>query len=315
MLKKLNKKGVFFTLLTIALISLFLISYTIVTIKKDREAINKRISSMNNFLFSFETDLSRQLYISGFRILFLYERRMAQTGSYMENASVSFDNVFNETFFNGSIYGSAEGEISDLMHGAKFSDIVSKANNELANKMNMDVQFINASISMTQDDPWRVKINLTSILFVQDKGGLASWNKNLSVASYIPISEFEDPVYLINTRGTIPHKMINKSFVPLNLSNLRLALEGGYYINSTFAPSFLDRFKGNLGAENKSGIFSFVYLPNISAQEGLTVRTGRACVDYLYFSEVAHTAKSVSGMPGWFLLDQDNCDYFSIGCV
>ena len=96
-----NKKGIFFTLLVIAILFLFTISYTLYSDIKSREAVTKRVETMNNFVFSFEKDLERQLYISGFRIIIIVEKRIIDTGSYINN----FDSTFNEIFFYGTIYG------------------------------------------------------------------------------------------------------------------------------------------------------------------------------------------------------------------
>ncbi|MBI2047114.1 hypothetical protein HYT26_03055 [Candidatus Pacearchaeota archaeon] len=67
------KKGQVFTLFAIALIILFFVSYDVYSIVQDRYAVRTRISTMDNFLFSLEKNLERQVYTSGFRILFLAE--------------------------------------------------------------------------------------------------------------------------------------------------------------------------------------------------------------------------------------------------
>ena len=74
-LKKINKRGMFFTLIAIALLSLLMISVTIYSVANERENVNKRVESMNKYVFSLEEDLSRKLFISEFRILFLFEKK------------------------------------------------------------------------------------------------------------------------------------------------------------------------------------------------------------------------------------------------
>ena len=51
-MRKMNKKAIFFTLLVIVMLSLFLISYIFYSVVKSREALNKRIETMNNFVFA-----------------------------------------------------------------------------------------------------------------------------------------------------------------------------------------------------------------------------------------------------------------------
>jgi len=101
-----NKKGIFFTMIAIALLSLFLASSTFLTLSYDRETVTSRVETMNNFVFSLEEDLDRKIFISGFRIIFLFEKRMVENGTYITNVNDSF----NEAFFNGTINGTIRTE-------------------------------------------------------------------------------------------------------------------------------------------------------------------------------------------------------------
>ena len=53
-LKTMNKKGMFFTLMVIALVSLFLISYGFYSSFDDRDSINKRVKTINSYVSSLE---------------------------------------------------------------------------------------------------------------------------------------------------------------------------------------------------------------------------------------------------------------------
>ena len=44
----------FFTVITIFIITLFFMSYTVYDYVKDRSSINKRVETLNNFVFSVE---------------------------------------------------------------------------------------------------------------------------------------------------------------------------------------------------------------------------------------------------------------------
>ena len=46
-------------------------AFEIFSVVEQRQPIKMRISSMDSFLFSLEENLERQVYISGFRIIFL----------------------------------------------------------------------------------------------------------------------------------------------------------------------------------------------------------------------------------------------------
>ena len=71
-----NKKGFFFTGIAILLLSLFLASYTFYDDVQDRKSVQKRVETMNSFMFSIEKDLERQVYVSGFRTILVMEKEI-----------------------------------------------------------------------------------------------------------------------------------------------------------------------------------------------------------------------------------------------
>jgi len=79
-------------------------------------------------------------------------------------------------------------------------------NNEKSSKMNLDVSISDLQISVFQEDPWHVALLFSFSLHMQDKAGLASWNKTESIKSLIKIEEFEDPLYLLNTNAKVTNK-------------------------------------------------------------------------------------------------------------
>ena len=300
-----NKQGAIFTLLAITMLSLFFLGFSMFALVQNREAINDRVGSLNNFVFSVEEDLPRQLYISGFRTIFLFEKRILETGSYITN----FNSTFKESFYNGSIYG----ESQELMLGATFSEIIDNINLK-ADKINANVSLSNPFIEVFQKDPWNIKVILKVDMKVEDKSGLASWNKTKEIIAYIPIQGFEDPLYIVNGNGLVSNKInktIYQDFVSgADVSNLINHLENSYYINSSDAPSFIDRLEGKTSA-NPNGIESLVYLPKLSAQ-GVSVED-KSVVDHIYFSSDNPEGHSVTGMPFWFKIDDAHVGVYGVG--
>ncbi len=295
----------FFTIIAIALISLFLISYTSYEIVKDRSAISKRIKTMDNFVFSVEQDLPRMMYISGYRIIFLFEKRLTETGNYITD----FNSTFEEAFLNGSMYN----EQQELMAGATFSDIEDSLRDK-ASKTNAEAILSYRELQVTQDDPWRVKLTLVADLSIKDNSNLSSWNKTANIVAYIPIENFEDPLYIVNTRGKVTNKINKTIYEPFvegnNVSNLLLHLESSYYLASDSAPDFLSRLEGRT-LPDENGIESFVNLPELSFQ-GISVKD-KSCVDYIYFSSDNPESYNIQGMPSWFKIDGAHLDKYGVG--
>jgi hypothetical protein len=262
-----NKKAMFFTILAVALLSLFLISFTLYFVLESRESVGKRVKTLNNFVSSVEEDIPRQLYVSGYRIIFLLEKHIADTGSYIND----LNNTVNELFYNGSISGVSQS----LMKGANFSDIAGSFNRK-ASKINAKIYFINSSLTISQDDPWNVRFDLTVNFVIEDLGGLALWNKTSAVSTEVHIGNFDDPVYVKN--GVV--NKINET--PYNIpigSDLNNHVRNSYYINTTISPDFLNRMAGTLAAQSPYGIESLVDKtdPNIPVSD-------KSIIDHDYFS-------------------------------
>ncbi|NQU34065.1 MAG: hypothetical protein HQ521_12590 [Bacteroidetes bacterium] len=297
-----NKKAVFFTLLTISLLSLFILSYSIYSTVERQESISKRIKTMNNFVFLVEEDLQRQLYISGFRIIFLIENEIVNTGTYISNVNTSFQ----EGFYNGTI----SGVPNEIMNDVTFQGIIIKIN-EKASKINIHVNLSNPEIEITQKDPWNVKINFSANLFITDNEDLANWNKTYTKEINIPVKGFADPLYIVNTNSLISN-IINQTpyttFVSgTNVANLTSHLNNPYYKASTSAPSFLDRLEGKT-TPNTYGIESLVYIPDLPS---FAIKS-KSVVDHIYFSTSSPSTNQIQGMPSWFLLDVDHQDDYGV---
>ncbi len=294
----LNKKGMIFTILTISILSLFVISYGAYNLIQDRDPTSKRIKTLNNFAISVEHDLPRQLFISGYRAIFLFDKEILESGTYIDDANISL----NEIFFNGTISGVHQ----DLMEDATFQAIQNFLTKN-ANKINADAELLNPEISLTQEDPWNIKIVLSTTLIIEDKGNLVSWNKPTLIEAYIPIKNFEDPLYSVSTQGNVINKINQTPYATFvtgsDYSNLSSHFQNSYYKASTSAPSFLDRLQGNLNA-NQNGIESLVN-PQKLTDGGITVKY-KSLIDYIYFSQTNPQKYQVPSISNLILDDEDN---------
>jgi len=299
----LNKRGIFFTLLVIVLIMLFLLTISFFYGVSPTKAIQKRVSTLDNFVFAIEEDLPRQLFVSGFRTIFLMEQQILQSGIPISDV----DAVFEEAFFNGTFNNQSES----LLFGTTFYDIEDSLRAR-ALKIGANVSFKNPALVVSQGDPWNIKMSLSMDLLVEDLSGLAFWNKTLVVERLISIENFDDPIYYLNTNGLVTNKVIKTPYELNSVGNLSLHLDGSYYINSSDAPSFLMRLEGNLGA-NPEGIESLVNLDDLAAQ-GVTLNSG-SVVDHDYFPSGGGGCNVLEGsLPSWFMLDSAHDQLYGVNC-
>ena len=302
-----NRKGIFFTSLVLAMISLFVISYTVISHIDERRAIEKRVQTLNSYVKSIEDDIPRQLFISGYRAIFLMEKRTIETGNY----TTSVSSAFQEIFFNGTLYNQTQ----NLTQGVKFSDIQTNLQAK-ADKINAEVFLTSPVVSISQEDPWNIKITLTTNLYVRDKNDLATWNKTSTLSTKIPIKNFDDPLYFISTNGKITNKINQTSYTTFaqgsDVSNLNNHLINSYYKDSTAAPSFINRLQGSLSA-SPYGIESLVNLQELSAA-GITIQE-KSAVDYIYFSVSNPSSHHIQGMPGWFKLDDSHLSAYQVSSL
>jgi hypothetical protein len=304
-----NKKAQIFSMIAIAIILLFFVSYEVYSTIHERQTIKTRVQTMDSFLFSLEQDLSRQLYISGFRTIFLAETEIARTGSYISN----FSSFFQEAINNGTI----SGVPSSILDGAKISDIQNNIQ-ENARKMNIIASLSDIKVSVSQEDPWNVVIYFNATLNLTDENNLASWYKNESIKAFVTIENFEDPFFLLNTQGKITRKIIRTLYEGDYVSggdktNLSLHIENKYYANNTDSPSFLNRLQG-LNIADANGIESFVYIPDLTAQTPDIPVLEKSLVDHIYFSSQNPSYSYISGLPSWFKIDSSHCPKYQLSC-
>lgn len=294
LIKKKNKQAQIFSILAILLISLMFLSFELFSFLQENKSVKTRVETMDSFLSSIEENLMRQVYISGFRILFLAENKITSTGEY-----INVESFFNEAFFNGSV----NNEENSILIGATYEDIVNSVNNK-AKKINVEVNLSNSFLIINQSDPWNINITLVSDFVMQDKEELAKWEKTQVISTLIPISFFEDPLFIVNSYARVSRKINQTPYEgDYTLANLNDHLDKGFYAVNSFGPSFLKRLEGDL-SEDPNGIESFVNIPDFSSQ-GLITKD-KSVVDYIYFSSENPISHTVSGMPSWFKIDSED---------
>lgn len=329
-----SKKSQFFILMALAIASLLAISFGMYAFSNDRSSINQRINTMNSFLSSSEQDLSRQMYILAYRIIFVAETDMLTDGCIKnyssggvrggcitqdeaEDAGFSspIELLLNEIFFDESVLNS-----ENLTYGVRRIDLFDwndESLNARASKINVNVSTSNYKLLVDQVDSWNIRIQFKFNLIMNDYSNLASWNASQNIVTLIPISNFLDPLYIKET-GDSGSKMAKTPFVNdqgiFDSTKLVENMEKGYYIEDENAPSFLMRLNGETGSSSYgvSRLIDVSYLMNKGVDVSRYTEAGNSIADYQFFSGVSGTCTPSGISIGWFKLDEASAEPYGV---
>lgn len=293
-----KKRGIFYTTAAIALTIVILITYgaySTYRLSDKMDSIQTRIETMNFFIKDVEKDLNNGAYIAGFRTLLGFNQFIATNGTYLDD----INKRFMESFLNGTVYN----QPLSLMHDSTFTDWANRISAE-ANKVDIIFNFTVNEVRLNQSSPWSVDIGLNISLDIRDKKNTSEWIRNRYLISTINIVGFEDPLYVVNSRGRVTNVIVKSNITQFvvggKADNLMRHANNSYYLAHNDAPSFLMRFQGDLG-NSSMGIESLVNLDEFQSQ-GLPLKD-RSVVDYIYFGTKPTTNFRVNNTPEWFKID------------
>lgn len=266
-----NKKGIFFTLIAVSLLSIILFSYSVTysySLQEKSGIIETRVDTMNRFLSSVDSDMENAIYISGYRSIVGLTEYLTTNATYVSNTSDSLV----ELFINGSV----EGYGSFIMVNNTLPHWVVKIHDkgvEIGINLTINV----TSVDIYQISPWSVRFAVSSDLNLSDQKSTAEWFKSTTLYSDVSILGFEDPWYALHTNGMVL-KRINQTIYDGNFSlendtsNLELHVANTYYVEFNESPSFMMRFENNHDASaygieslvNKTEIFNYCSLTTSS---------------------------------------------------
>jgi hypothetical protein len=263
-----NKKGIFFTLIAVSLLTIILFSYSVTysySLQERASIVETRVDTMNRFIQSVDSDMGNAIYISGYRSIVSLTDYVISNGTYVSNST----DVLVELFLNGSV----EGYAASLMTNNTFPDWVDKigvTGEDIGVNLTIEVN----GVSVYQTSPWSVRFAVDALFNLTDQKSTAKWSKQKVIYSDVSIIGFEDPWYAAHTSGIIL-KRINQSIhdgnftVGNDTSNLADHVANTYYIAFNASPSFLMRFEENYNP-GEYGIESLVNKTEISDYCSLT---------------------------------------------
>lgn len=309
-----SKKAMFFTLLTISVLAIYIFYFSTHNFGREsakKEVVEKRILSIDDFLNDVKRDLSRGLYVSGYRSLLALNEHMITHNTFIDDV----ESRMKEGIINGTINSTT----SNVLLGSTFPNWMQKISYQ-GDKIKVSIDMELLDVNVYQKDPWFVTVGANVSFFVYDELETASFNQVDYVESDISIIGFEDPLYIIHGAGRLTN-LINKT--PFennftfeednewNISHLLDHTYKGYYSSNSDAPNFLQRFEEDF-APSENGIESLVNLAKFSSQ-GLRVYDN-SIVDHDYFQNASTTNYRVNETPPWFKLSSDHrANYMVMG--
>ena len=300
-------KAMFYTTAAIALTIVIILTYSAYStyrLSDKMEVIGTRIDTMNFFIKDVEKDLSKGAYIAGFRTLLSFNQFITTNGTFIDDANARF----KESFLNGTI----KQQQMNLMKDSTFTDWANRMSAE-ADKVDIKFNFTINDVKLNQTDPWNVNIGLNISLDIRDKRNTSYWIRERFLTTRINIIGFEDPLYIVNTKGRVTNPItqtnITNFVVSGNVANLLTHMNNSWYITHNDSPNYLMRLEGNLG-NSTYGIESLVNLEEMQGQ-GLQIKD-RSIVDYIYFGTKTTTNYRINGTPEWFKIDSGHLDVYQV---
>jgi len=302
------KKGVFFTLSAIILLTVFfagLLFEISPQISEKNKVISVKTANMNQFVRGLDQDVERGLFIAGFRALLAAEQFVSDNNQFLNNVE---DNL-KEAMRNGSI----DGNSLPMMDQSTIPEWLSRIQTE-AIRLGILVNFSEEIIIVNQSSPWVVNYYVNVSYNVTDIGRTATFNRDILIDTEVSIIKLKDPIYTIFTSGRIVRSINSTPYEGnyasgLNITNLQNHINDLLYANST-GPSYLMRLEGNLN-NSPMGIESIVFIPDLEDQ-GLPVFE-RTSVDYLYFANSGLPFFTINNtFESWFRLDDGHLDKYQV---
>jgi len=309
-IKKLRKRGIFLTFISIVIIAAIIIIFTPsnINLEKDIPVIKTRVSNVNEYVVDLENVyLERTLQATGRKTLIGLISWVRDNGFFPDSAE--FESAFSETLLTGEYNGNP----IDGMVGNTYNDWLNSIKTTADSTFNVVTSFTVNNINVQQISPWFVDVEADITLSVTSE--TASWNKNVIIKTEIPIENFNDPYYLFNTEGSYVNKIRQSGtkFDEWGVEKVNnFIIDGNYtHFENSQAPSFIDRFTNNIAPSSCCGIESLVNQNNPAITD-----KDVSYVDYLYWSTTpacpSSTLYTITGITGYFKIDFDHLVLYNL---
>lgn len=288
MKKQFGKKGIFFTLISIMIVSLFLLFYSAqkdLAIKEHGDIAKSRITSTNKFANSIEeVYLERVIKALGQKALNATIKNIISTGVFREN--ISFD--MQQIIMAGTIKDLSEtadptdpNMTLDDMVGFTLIEWLDNLTIITREELNLISEYFVNGIYIKQVTPWIVEITLDINYSINSSKVVAFQRQHVIVSANFTILNYTDPYIAVHTyieddngeqieeqvfrriiKVSDPDPIFNSETGELGPGSREkewfkeFVTNGSYLSEKNSAPSFLMRLENNTNASDCCGIIS-----------------------------------------------------------
>jgi hypothetical protein len=263
-----GKKGVFFTLIAVLVVSVLIIAFSSnenFTSKNRVPTISSRVKTSSNFVRNLEQSyVKSSLQTSSHNALDSILLYIEYNRDFLRDEK-ELNDTFKEVLINGSINGLKlyEGYGISLMNGNTFEYRLNRIEQAAKNFFNLKTDFkkddIEVAIFQTNDTgPWYVGVNLT-LEYIVD-ANVAHWNRTKTFTIFLDLREFNDPLFLVNPTSP-SHRKVNATpfnSTEWNIDTLNIHANSGTYRYEPNASNYLSRMFNSAEVSECCGIESFV---------------------------------------------------------
>ena len=286
--RKLNKKGLFLTFISIAIVAAMIAIFTPpnISLEKDISAVKARVENVDNYVFDLENVyLENTLNAIGRRTIIALIDYMGTEGVFLAN----FHDGFSEVLLDGAIGGIPIDSFIEpnIMTANTYNDKLNEIKNKAQKAFNVGTSLnpiTPDNIRVQQLSPWLVNVEMDVSFTVTTAEGTATWTRDVTIITNIAVERLRDPYYLVKTNGAYEN-IINRTgtkFDEWNADKVKDFIRNGNYTHfqSGNAPNFLSRFVDDVSASGCCGIESLVN-PNKPGISNKDV----SYADYRYWSD------------------------------
>jgi hypothetical protein len=308
-----GKKGVFFTFMAILMVSILVVMFSSdenFTSKNRVPVISARVKTADNFVKNLEgAYIKTSFYTSSYNALKSLLLYMDDQDKFLESEQ-DLNNKFTEILLNGSIDEKRITEYGiNLMEGNTFNYRLDNIESASENYFHLETQFkkndTRVVIFQTNETgSWQVGINLTMNYSVD--ADVAKWNKTKTFTTFLDLTKFDDPLYLINAEDSQKHQKIKPTIfnsTQWNITTLRIHVNNETYRYDENATSYLSRMFNSTSKSKCCGIESFINQTLCNNVED------KSYVDFCFWSNACNTANSGYGGSLYNITGISNASY------